>query len=179
MRNSVRFLIIFLFVLAGCGFTSGPEKYVASVEQIQTELAGRIYDITRYSEELDSTLLWKAYHETLDYAENAVYKLQELGPFRGDSILLKAALRLMSIYQQVLNQEVQSMAKIVSRPGELSDADELRLQRLRRAMFVKLAEAERNFLKDENAFRRKYSLSALNEEDEGTWFGQESDTTGS
>lgn len=178
MRSLAHFLITWLFVFAGCGFTSGPEKYVASVEQIQTELAGRIHDITRYSEDLDSTLLWKAYHQTRDYAEEAVYKLQELGPYQEDSLLLKAALGLMNIYQQVLDQEVRSMAKIVSQPGELSDADELRLQRLRRAMFVKLAEAEKQFLKNQNEFRRKYSLSAIPEEDEGTWFEEEADTTG-
>jgi hypothetical protein len=179
MYKLLRFGVLLIFMNWGCGLNGGPRKYVESIEEIQAELAARIHEIIRYSEDLDSALMGQAYRQARDFAEEAVYKIQEQGPYRGDSVLYKASLHLAKAYQGVLDKEIPAMVKIVSKPGEVDDADEMKLTRLRRAVFVKLADAEREFLKAGNEFRRKYlGGSDAEEAEEGTWFEEEADTTG-
>lgn len=169
-------LIVFLF--EGCGIQTAPQEYLASIEDMQGELAESIHEIIRYSEDLDSNMLGQAYRHTCDFAEKSMYKIQEIGPYRGDSIFYKATLNLVEAYQGVLHNEVVAMTNLVSKPGELSESDEARLLRYRRTVFVKLAEAERDFLKAANDFRRKYIGFADIEEEPETWFEEEADTTG-
>ncbi len=179
MHKLLRIGVILILVSWGCGLNGGPRKYLESMEEIQAELAARIHEIIRYSEDLDSAMLGQAYRQARDYAEKAVYKIQEQGPYRGDSVLHKVSLHLAIVYQGVLDKEIPAMVKIVSKPGELDDTDEMKLKRLRRAVFMKLAKAEREFLKADNEFRRKYLGGAdVEEVTEGTWFEEEVDTTG-
>lgn len=176
MHKLLRLGVLLIVVNWGCGLNGGPRRYIESIEELQAEHAARIHEIIRYSEDLDSAMLLQAWHQTRDYAEEAVYRIQELGPYLGDSVLFKASLHLLEAYQSVLDNEIPAMVKIVSKPGELADADEMRLSRLRRAVFIKLAQSEREFLKAGNEFRRKYIGITDKEEEEGTWF-EEADTT--
>lgn len=178
MFKYLRCLPLLSVFFAGCILKVGPERYLASVEEIQSELASRMHDLIKYSEDLDSTMLWKALDQTKEYAEMAVLKLQEQGTYKGDSLLFKSALHLLDVYQQVLKEDIPQMARIVSQPGELSDAEEIKLQRMRRIVFNKLAGAERDYLKSANEFRRKYIGLALPEDDSDTWFEEENDTSG-
>ncbi len=165
-------------IFVGCSLKVGPEKYLSSIENIQTELASRMHDIIKFSEDLDSAMLWQSLQQTSEYAEEAVLKVEELGPYRGDSLLMKTTLELLKVYRKALQQEILQMAKIVSQPGELSESDETRLQRLRRAVFNQLVEAERTFLKSANQFRREYIGMEFIEDESSTWFDEEEDSSG-
>lgn len=177
MYKLLRIGVLIVFFLGGCSIQTPPQEYLVSIEDMQGELAESIHEIIRYSEDLDSNMLGRAYRQNLDFAESSIYKIQEIGPYRGDSILYKAALRLLAAYQGVLNNEILAIKNLVSKPGELSESDEARLLRFRRIVFVKLAEAERDFLKAANDFRRKYIGFADIEEEPETWFEEDADTT--
>ena len=177
-RTAHLFCLLIMISIAACKTPSSPDEkeYYDQILEKQNTLADAIFNLNRYLEHADTAGLQRAYNKTLDYAKNSLQEIEKIGDYQGDTILLKATLSLLKVYCEVLENEIQEMIAIVKKPGEISDADDARIMRLRKNIYKKLTQAEREFVKADHHFRNLYLGAYLSNEPDTTLFEELNDS---
>ncbi|HAW58749.1 MAG TPA: hypothetical protein DCX03_07015 [Bacteroidales bacterium] len=175
-KMALIFCLLFLMIISACKDSSSPKEYYDQILEKQNTLADVIFDINRYLEHADTVGLMQVYNHSLEYAKNSYAEIEKLGAYDQDTVLLNATLSLLMVYREVLENEIWEMITIVKKPGEISDADDARILRLRRNIYKKLTQAEREFAKADNYFRNFYLGTYLSTEPDTTLFEELNDS---
>ncbi|HAL65447.1 MAG TPA: hypothetical protein DCP10_07780 [Bacteroidales bacterium] len=80
------------------------------------------------------------------------------------------------VYREVLKNEIGEMNSKVKNPGKNAYAADARILRLRRNIYKKLTQAEREFAKADNYFRNFYLGAYLSTEPDTTLFEELNDS---
>ena len=141
MRNTVLFILLAIF-LQNCALEqASPSEYNDAIYREQMKVKELITDLTKSTDtDMQLDLVVKLKIQT----DNSLKRVEEIGGFRGDEQLHKAAMRLFTFYNRMANEGLDTEAnQIMSRHEEWRKV---------------MSDEEHEFLRAQGKFAETYEL---------------------
>ncbi|MDO9510227.1 MAG: hypothetical protein Q7J34_00585 [Bacteroidales bacterium] len=146
-------VLIFSVLLTSCNVISNsePEEALDFIHQRQEGLVEPLFTYLQNMEVYDSAQLEEAYRLVLNIAEGSLDEIRQMPPPEGDTVFVSAAIELFFQYHQAVIIELDSMKTHIlrSKTGHQYTV-------FHRSLSERIREAEKNYIKAQNNFRREH-----------------------
>ncbi len=153
-------LVIALFVLCtscGLGLQQEAGRYADSIVAIQSKVIVSMLDLTGSFERGNAGEMKRKLEALKIVADAAVLEMESVGGFKDDTELWDAGVSLMEFYQDVSQNEIDQMVRLLSKK-QLFEPDVVRIQKLAKDVERREAVVDKRIADAQAEFFERYDL---------------------